>query len=432
MDVDASIPKKSIAPFATVPVGIVSIVGLVSLILVSGQYGWHRDELYFLAAADRLDFGYVDQPPLTPLLTKISAFMFGDTPSGVRILAAFAFVVIIVLAAMICRELGGGRLAQSLAAISAAACGQFLAVGHMVSTSTFDAVFWLALSWFCLRILRTGETRWWIGAGVVAGIGLQNKYLIGLLALSLLIGVLAVGPRSALRGRWPLIGIGIALVIAAPNLIWQFANGWPQLTVAGGISGVDGGENRILFLPSQLYYLSPLLVPVWLLGWWRLWIDETLRWSRPFAVAYPVASIIVLLAGGKGYYVAPLLLVLTAAGSPLVAEWVRRGRVMIRRVSLVAMALVAAASSAVMTLPLLPPGDLGLINTINPEQGEQVGWYEFAEAVGEAYSAIPAEVRTDTIIITANYGEAGAIEHYGPEFGLPKPYSPHMGYSAWG
>jgi 4-amino-4-deoxy-L-arabinose transferase-like glycosyltransferase len=415
--------------FAAVPVGIVAAGIAVILFALSSRYGFHRDELYFLVAGAHPAWGYVDQPPLTPIVARTATALFGNTPTGLRVPATLAAAATIVVVALVARELGGGRGAQVLAALCAAVSGFVLAVGHMVSTATFDLLAWVLIAWLALRLLRTGDGRWWLALGAAVGVGTLNKYLVGLLVIALVVAVLAVGPRDVLRGRWLVAGVVIAAVLAAPNLWWQATHGWPQVTVAGGISADDGTENRVLFVPMQIAFLSPLLVPVWIAGILRLWRDPDLRWARSMAVAYPVLCVLVLASGGKPYYALPLLLVLTAAGCEPLVRWARgRWRV----ATVVVVGVVAAAMSAVITLPVLPADSLSVPNAINEEQGEQLGWPQLTSAVAAGWSAIPAAQRSRAVIFAENYGEAGAIARYGPARGLPEPYSGHMSNADWG
>ncbi|HEY1174955.1 MAG TPA: glycosyltransferase family 39 protein, partial [Phytomonospora sp.] len=208
-------------PFAARPVLAVAAVLGVVLTGLSGRYGFHRDELYFLAAGKHPAWGYTDQPPLTPMLARASTWLFGETPYGLRVPATLACLLMVVLTALLAREFGGDRRAQVFAAVAAAVSGFVLAVGHMVSTSTFDLLLWLVLIWIAARLLRGGDPRWWLAAGAVAGVGVLNKYLVVLLAAALLAGIAASGRGRILRGRWLLAGIGAAALIAAPNLWWQ-------------------------------------------------------------------------------------------------------------------------------------------------------------------------------------------------------------------
>lgn len=423
-----TVTRPPVPAFATVPVAVVAVVLAAVLTALSSRYGFHRDELYFMVAGEHLAWGYVDQPPLTPLLARLSTDLFGGSPAGLRVVATVAGAATVVVVAMIAREFGGGRKAQILAACCAAVSGFLLGVGHMVSTATFDLLAWMVIAWLSIRLLRSGDGRWWLPLGIAAGIALQNKYLVVLLLGALLIAVLLVGPRTILRSWWLAAGVAAAAVLVAPNLWWQATHDWPQLTVAGGISEDDGAENRIMFVPLQILQLSPLLVPLWIVGLLRLWRSPLLRWGRPIAVAYPVLCVAVLLLGGKSYYALPLLLVLVAAGCQPTVEWAVQGR----RRQWVAVGLVlAAATSAVFTLPVLPASAVNAVLPVNPEQGEQIGWPELTSAVATAWSRIPADDRARAVIFTGNYGEAGAVAKYGSRHGLPAPYSGHMSFADW-
>lgn len=424
-----SLPRIAWRPLAFLLVAVGAI-----LTAVSGRYGFHRDELYFVVAGRHLAAGYVDQPPLTPLLARMSTTVFGTTPAGLRVVATLATMASVLVVALIARELGGGRQVQVLAGICAAASAYPAVVGHMVSTGTFDLLGCLVISWLVLRTLRTRDGRWWLVVGAVAGVTLLNKDLVLVLLAAVAVGILVVGPRDALRTWWLPAGVVVALLVASPNLVWQAAHGWPQLTVAAGISADDGTDNRIQFVPQQLVYLSPLFVPVWICGLVRLWRDHAVRWARAFGLAYPVASAMVLVIGGKSYYVIPMLLVPLAAGIEPALCWFRGGRSRTRHaLGLVGLTL-AAVATAFIALPLLPPQLLGpsAVLAMNKETGEQVGWPRFTAAVARGWRQIPVGQRATAVIVASNYGEAAAIALYGPRLGLPRPYSGHMSFADWG
>lgn len=425
-------PRSGLPTFATIPVGIVCVGVAILLSVLSGRYGFHRDELYFVVAGDHLAWGYADQPPLTPLLAKLSTGIFGDSLAGLRVIATLTGVAIVAVVALITRELGGDRAAQTLAAVGTAVSAFPLAIAHMVSTTTFDLLIWLVVCWLVLRLIRSGDHRWWLAIGALVGVGLQNKHLIVLLVVALIVALLIVGPRQIFRSWWLVAGAAIGLAIAAPNIWWQAQHDWPQLDIASGIGEDDGAENRLLFIPDQLTRLSPLLVPIWIVGLIRLWRNPALRWARAFGLAYPVICVLVLIMGGKSYYVLPLLLVLLAAGAEPVVDFLRRGRTRIRVAAAAAALVVAGVISAVIVLPILPASSAGAVAAINPEQGEQLGWPELTEATAAGWSKIPAKQRDKAVIFTSNYGEAGAIAQYRDRHDLPMPYSGHMSFADWG
>ncbi|MEV7097442.1 glycosyltransferase family 39 protein [Amycolatopsis sp. NPDC051045] len=418
--------------FAALPVGIVVAVQAVVLTALSGRYGFHRDELYFVAAGRRPDWGYVDQPPITPWLARASTALFGETPAGLRVAATLLGMATVLVVALIAREFGGDRGGQLFTAIATALSSYVLVVSHMLATNSADVLLWSLIALSGLRLLRTGDGRWWLAVGAAAGLGLANKWLVLLLLSGLGVGVVVAGPRRVLRTWWLAAGAGIAVVLAAPVVLWQASHGWPLLTVAGGISEDDGAENRVLFVPMQLVLLSPVLVPVWIAGLVRPWREPGLRWARPLAIAYPVVCAELLVVGGKPYYSVPLLLPLVALGAEPVLRWLGRGGAG-RRVFTGAAAAVGVAVSVLIGLPVVPAAALnGPLLAMNKEPGEQVGWPEFARTVAGAWARIPDIERDTAVILAGNYGEAGALERYGPEHGLPPAYSPHMSFADWG
>ena len=398
-------------------IGVVVAVQVAVLTALSGRYGFHRDELYFLAAGRHPAWGYVDQPPLTPLLARAATAVFGDTLVGLRVPATVIAALGTVVMALAAREFGSGPAGQVFAGASFALSGYVLAVTHMVSTATTDLVIWMLALLLLIRVLRGGSSRWWPVIGLVVGVALLNKWLILLLVAAVGLSVLVAGPRDRLRDPWLLLGVVVALLVASPNFVWQARHGWPQLTVAGGISADDGTENRVMFVPDQILYLSPVLVPVWVVGLVRTWRDPALRW---LALSYPVLCVVILLLGGKPYYVLPLLLMMLAAGASVAVLRLRHWW---------PFAVVAVAISVVLGLPVLPVRDIAPALAVNKELGEQVGWPRFAATVRSAWQQIPAASRPGAVVFTENYGEAGALQRYAPA--LPT-YSGHMSYGDWG
>lgn len=278
--------------------------------------------------------------------------------------------------------------------------------------------------------------RSWLLLGLVAGVGLQNKTLVALMLVGLVAGLLIVGPRSVLRTPWPWLAAAIALALWAPYLLWQAAHGWPQLEISAAIAGGSSGtsEPRWLFLPYQLVLVSPLLVPVWVVGLWRLARDPVLRAFRAFAAAYVVLAVLFLATGGKPYYLAGLFPILLAAGAEPTLGWVRRGTIRLRSVLLGSAIALSGAVAALLFLPIVPVESLGgtPIVDINYDAGETVGWEELVQTVAQVRDGLPTGEQGDVIVLTRNYGQAGAIDRYRREFDLPPAYSGHNSYAQWG
>jgi hypothetical protein len=311
-----------------------------------------------------------------------------------------------------------------------------LAVGHLLSTTTLDLLAWTALTWLVVRATLRDERRLWPLAGVVAGIGLLNKDLVAFLAGGLLVGVLVAGPRDVLRRREVWLGAAIALVLWSPNVGWQATHGWPQLHLASAIAGGSSGSSqpRALLVPYQLVLVSPVLVPVWVAGLVRLFRDDHLRRVRFVAWAYVVLAVVFLVTGGKPYYLAGLYPVLLAAGAEPTLAWCRRAASTTRRNVLVAALVLSAAVDGALMLPIVPIGALHAtpIVAVNYDAGETVGWPAFAHTIARAYDSLPPSERAHAVVLTGNYGEAGAVDRYGPALGLPKAYSGHNAYGEWG
>jgi hypothetical protein len=335
------------------------------------------------------------------------------------------------MAALVSKEVGGGRRAQVIATACTAASGFALAVGHIVSTTTFDLLSTTVLVWLVVRAIVRRSGPCVLAAGVVAGIGGEVKPQVGLVAAAALVALVVVGPRWPLRSWWTAGAVVAAVALAAPYVVWQQAHGWPQLTVAGNIAGsAEGG--RVGFVPFQLVMVGPLLVPVWVAGLLAPFRMPAWRNLRFVPLIYVLLALAYIAGDGKAYYLASLYPVLLGLGAVPTARWTLRGR---RRTRLLATGVVvSAAISAVVALPLLPETALqgSVPMALNPDLGETVGWPRFIRTVSRAWQEIPAAERRRTAIFTANYGEGGAIDLLGRSHGLPGAYSGHNGFSEWG
>ncbi|MFG2006115.1 glycosyltransferase family 39 protein [Spirillospora sp. NPDC048911] len=414
------------ARLARLPLAVPAIaLGTAALLLAfSPRYGYHRDELYFRLLGTRPAWGYFDTPPLTPLIARASTEVFGDGVTAIRIVPALLVAVTVVLAALIARELGGGRGAQILAAAGVATGTIVLIGGHSLVTLGVDLPFWMAAFLFALRaVRRPGGGRNWVWFGVTAGLATYNRLLIAMLVMALFAAFLVVGPRAVFRDRWLWIGGLVALALAAPNLVYQATHDWPQTQMASALREDEGGENRALFVPMQLVLLSLLLVPVQVAGFVRLWRSRDVR---AFALAYPFAAVLTLASGGRPDYTAYLLILLFVAGCVPTAAWMSSRT----RKALVGAAVAVGAASAMLTaLPVLPESELdgSLTAATNEVVRESVGWPSFVRQVSGAAVRTPGAV-----IVTDNYGEAGALARWKDEYSLPPIYSRHNELWWWG
>jgi hypothetical protein len=408
---------------AWLPVALMGALVVALLVATIDRYGYHRDELYFRVLAGHPAWGYVDQPPLTPMLARLSIAVFGDHLWSLRIPSILCAVAMLLLVVLLAREFGGGTGAQVLAA-AGACCTLVLVAGHLLSTATIDLVLWLLVILFAVRVLLRGQPRWWLAVGAGAGLASYNKHLVVLLLIGLLAGLLIAGPRAELRSPWLWAGAGIALVLALPNLAYQVTHDWPQAKMAAAVSRNKGSEDRVTLLPFQLILLGLPLVPIWIAGWVGLFRAPAWRAVRALAWAYPVVLLLVLLTGGQPYYPLGLLLALYAAGCVSAARWSagRPGR----RALLAAGLTFNVATSVLGALPVLPVRSLPEgVAELNGTHGDSIGWPAYVRQVAGAYRSLPAADQAVAVIVTGNYGEAGAIDRYGPGYGLPAVYSGH-------
>jgi 4-amino-4-deoxy-L-arabinose transferase-like glycosyltransferase len=424
--------KRAPARFAW---GSLAIAGCVFAILLAfaGRYGYHRDELYFLEAGRHLAWGYPDQPPFVPLLARLMDDLAPGSVTVLRLPSAIAAAAIAPLTAALTRQFGGERNAQLLAAGSIGFSVVLLGSGHTLSTTTFDLLAWVLILLLVVAILRGGDERMWLAVGLLAGAGLLDSDLVAFLLAALLGGIAIAGPRRTFRSPWLWAGGIVAAAMWAPYLVWQARHGWPELTVSRGIANGASGTStpRWLFVPEQLAIVSVFLAPVWIAGLVRLFRAPQLRFARAIGWAYVLLAVVFVIAGGKVYYLAGIYPLLLAAGAQPTLSWMRRGRRRLRRGALALALSLSALASVAIELPVTPIRDLH--NTsFEYDIGETVAWPTYVREIATAWNGLPASVRAHAAILTSNYGEAGAVDRYGPALGLPPAYSGHMGFWYWG
>jgi 4-amino-4-deoxy-L-arabinose transferase-like glycosyltransferase len=398
----------------------VAAVTAVVHLAVATRYGWHRDEFYYVITGRHPAWGYVDQPPITPLLARLAA----ELPGGVlplRVFAILAQIGCVLLAARLAAELGGRGRAQGIAAAAVAASPAFVGAAMLFGTTGTDQLVWAFVLVAVARAVRLRTTGAWLLAGVAAGIGMENKDTTAVLLVGVAIGFL-VWRRDVLRTSGPWLAGALAVALAVPNLVWNALHGWPQIQMAGVLSARDGGPLAALAqLPVLLLLLAgPPLVLLWVLGVRWLWgVGREHRWLLMVAV---VALVLFTAGGGKLYYPAPALLALFAAGAVRVEA---AGRHPIAWRGAIAVSWVLAL---LIGLPVLPVAADNALRVVNPNLVETFGWPDFVRQVTKVADTLPP----GTVIFTSNYGEAGALTMLGPDAGLRDPVaSGQNAYAYW-
>lgn len=422
--------EDQLAPFNRYVVAVGAVLFAV-LMALSGRYGFHRDELYFLDAGRHLQGGYVDQPIFAPLIARLSIELFGVSLPGLRLWPALAGWTTVVIAGLTARELGGLRRAQLLAAVGTATMPVLMAVDHLEGPTAFDVLAWASLAFVVVRIGRTGRHRLWVPAGVILGVGLTNKHSAAFFAIAFTIGALLSGGWRDVANPWFLIGALVATVFTVPDLVWQARHGWATVTMTRHLNQQNGGAGNIgNFVSGQLLMCTLAFLPVWIAGLRMLWRSDRPLW-RGLAWAYVLLFLLfAVTTGAQIYYLGGAYPYLLAAGSLPLDRWLgTRGR----RIAVgSAAAAVTAAAAVPIVLPVLPANDIGWTYGVNQAPGESVGWPDLVRQVKTVWDGLPAAQRQDAVIDTVTYGEAGAINELGRGDGLPTAVSGQNNEWWWG
>ena len=437
------------APLVLSPAFWIAALGLALHAAAIGRYGIFRDELYYVACGRRLAWGYVDHPPGVALLARISEALFGTRPEGLRILPILLGGLVVFLAGRIAKDLGGGRFGEALASLATLVAPVFLFVFHYLSMNVVDALVWTLLGWVLLKLLRGGDPRLWLAFGAIAGLGLENKVSVAFLGAGVVIGLLATPERRLLWNRWPWIGGALAMVLFLPHVAWQMSHGWPLLEFAKNAAEHKNVHYAPLaFLSEQVNQMHPLTFPLWLGALaWCAFAREGRRY-RAIAVAYVAIFALLVVQGGKPYYLAPIYPLLFALGASAFAGWFASRRIVWPKPVTLLLLAAGGAATAPLTLPILPvetfvryQAALGQTpgSSENHEMGrlpqhfaDMHGWEGLAATVGQVWRQIPESERRYCGIFGQNYGEAGAIEVLGDRYGLPDAISGHNNYFLWG
>ncbi|MGZ3460042.1 MAG: ArnT family glycosyltransferase, partial [Archangium sp.] len=415
-------------------------------LLFAHRYGYFRDELYFIACGQRLDWGYVDQPPFIAAAARLATTLFGHSLTGLRLLPALAAAGLVALTGHLARRLGGGGFAVGLAALPTALAPIFLFEGHTLTMNAFEPLFWTGCAALLVQLVRTGQCRLWLALGALVGVGLLNKYSMAFFATCLVLGLLLTPERKLLASRWLVAGVLLATALVLPNLLWQQHHGWPMLELLRNGQLYKNTPFQVgEFLRGQWLLLNPLAAPLWLAGLGFLLFAPAVRPYRALGFTWLLLFGLLVFLRAKDYYLAPAYPMLLAAGAVYAERLLSRPAA---RAAVLVPGLVGFAALAPMTLPVLPEDTfltwqqaLGIAppqherhayGALPQHYADQHGWEELAASVAEVYQRLPPETRAHTALFAQNYGEAGALDWFGPAHGLPPARSGHNNYFLWG
>jgi 4-amino-4-deoxy-L-arabinose transferase-like glycosyltransferase len=431
---------------------VAAIAGLLTLaahLAGNPHYGFFRDELYFIICGFHPAWGYVDQPPVVPLLAGGSQ-LFGHSLFLLRALPAIFAAAGVYVTCLLAIELGGGVFAQVLAALAFFFANVLMSFGMKVGPDMVGLWLWPLAALYVLRIVKGGDPRLWLAAGAAIGCSLESKYSVAFFAIALVVGLLLTPLRRVLASRWFVAGAALAVAIALPNFLWQALHGFPMWELLrNGQNGKNLVPSPALYLFQQLLLMNLLLSPVWIVG--LIWLLCN-RSARFLGYAYVLLTVMMIALHAKHYYAGNAYPMLLAGGGVAIEAWTKRW-VWLQG----AIAVVAFAAGLVFTpfsLPVLSEPSMVAYaaavgnalhlkkstmqterfrTSVLPEDwADMHGWPQLAATVAQIFSALPPEQRAQATIVASNYGEAAAIDFFGPRYGLPPAISGHNNYWLWG
>jgi hypothetical protein len=415
----------------------------------SSGYGYFRDEFYYLACGEHLDWGYVDQPPLTPLLALLTHQFLGESLLALRFLPAVAGALLVLVTGLMTRELGGGRFAQGLAAVAVIAAPVCLGTDHVFTVNPFDQLFWALGAYLVILIVKRDDPRLWLLFGLVAGVGLQNKISVLFFGFGVFVALLLTAHRKYFLSKWLWLGGAIAFVIFLPYVLWQFHYDWPMLELLRrGQLYKNFPVSPLQFLWGQVLEIHPFNLPIWLAG---LYFYLVSRQGKPYRVlgwTYVAILIVFLLLRAKTYYLAPAYPMLLAAGAFAIETFIQERQWNWLKPATITLLILGGIALAPFALPVLPvetyikyQSFLGIeppkterhrFGKLPQQYADMFGWENMVATVAKVYDSLPPEERAKCAIFTSNYGEAGAIDFFGEKYALPKAISGHNNYWLWG
>jgi hypothetical protein len=431
-------------------VAYVAAAKLVLHMVTVGVYGFFIDELYFLACGQHLAWGYVDMPPLTAFQAWLTRALFGDSPYSIRLFPSLAGAGLILLTGATVRSLGGERFAQGIAALAVLIAPAYLGFDSYLSMNSIEPLIWMGIAFLLIRIIQTGRTKLWLWFGVLAGLGMLNKHTMLLFGFALVAGLLLTPERRWMKNRWFFIAGGTAFLMFLPNLIWMIRHHFPHLELLANIkrNGRDVQFTPLQFLGMQANLMHLATLPLWAAGLWELLAGRSERRYRALGWAYLIALATLLAIKGKVYYLVPAYPMLLAGGALWLERQLARPRLGWLKPAYAGVLLFWGALLAPTFLPILAPESyirytraLGISQARLENRtasampqffADRFGWPEMVAAVAQVYNSLPPEERVKTAIFGNDFGESGAVDFYGPEYGLPKSIGNHLTYWLWG
>ncbi len=440
--------REFLASDAAVVVGI-ALVPLILHLLFISQYGYSRDEFYYLACGDHLDWGYVDHPPFIALAAFLISKTVGSSLLAIRFLPALAVAAVVVLTGQMAKELGGDQFAQSLASLAVALAPIFLFTGHVFSMNAFDYLFWALAAYVLILILKYNRLKLWLLFGLIAGVGLMTKYSMGFLGAGLMVGLITAREWKHFKCRWFWLGGLLAAAVFLPHVVWEIRTGFPTREfVAYASTEKIIPLSPFSFLKLAALSVNPVTLPIWMAGLGYLLVGREARPYRALGVMSLFVLALLLATRSKPYYTAPAFPLMMAAGGVAMAALFNRLRwAWLKPVVLSAVALILVVFVPLF-LPVLPvetyiryarfigvdvpSTERNQVGRLPQHFADMFGWENLVAVVARVYNSLPANDRAKCAIYTTNYGRAGSIDFFGKRYGLPKSICGHNSYFLWG
>ena len=440
----------------------IALAKLAFHIYFNNRYGYFRDEFDYMSCGDHLQWGYVDQPPMIPFLIHFCRGLLGDSLRSIRFIPALASSLLVIQTGVLARELGGRRYALILSALAAALAPQYLSNGSLLTTNCLEPNLWTGCSYFVILAIKRRDPQYWLWFGVIAGLGLEEKYSIAVFGLGIVVGLLATEQRTAFLNKWIWLGGAAAFLIFLPNVLWNLHYDWPfvQLMRAIKAEGRDVVLGPFPFLFQQMLLLSPITAPIWLAGLFALLFSRPFRAYRVLGWSYLVTYAVFFMLHGKSYYLAPIYPMLLAAGAVAIEWWLDRREpgadvkmAGLRLQWLKPVIIVVVVASGIHLVPVvvpvlsperflaytktlpfkLPVTEHSHARAVLPQwYSDQFGWKEIADETEVAWNRIAPSERRDCGIFAQDYGQAGAIDFFSRAHGLPGAMSGDRTYFLWG